>query len=559
MQNRTLGIDLGTTYSCVAYLDKFGVPVVLKNSDGMNTTPSVVMIESKDNIVVGAEAKRAIPMEPEKTVSFIKRKIGREDDTEEVNGITYHASEISSYILKKLVKDANDDLRQRGEIGDNETITDVVITCPAYFGENERAATKEAGVLAGLNVLEIINEPTAAAINYGVLSNSGPETVLVYDLGGGTFDITIINIDANHNIEVICTGGDDMLGGKDWDEALIQHIVERYQSEKGFDITEDPECIASLYNDVEEWKKSLTQREKTNVMVNSENGRLRFELTRDEFEKITYHLISRTKSLLDDLLKVSAEKGYPMSSINKILLVGGSSKMPQVARMLKENYGVEAMLSDPDEAVAKGAAVWAAYRLKKDEFLDRVANERGVDREDLEAEDILTNNLDEAFRKSPENQGMVIGNIAGSFSIKNVLSRTYGTAAYDENSVLRIYNMLMMNSQMPVREEMEFLTRENNQTSIRIEIFESISPEESMNIEDGTKIGEFTLKLGRPVPIHTPLVIILSIDNSGILHLYAEEKNLTHARVEGDIQLTHQLNEQEMREAKNRTDMAKIN
>ena len=242
------GIDLGTTYSCIAYIDEYGKPVVLKNSEGLNTTPSVVLIESQDSIVVGTEAKRSTDVEPERTISFIKRKMGKKDDKVIVDGTEYSAPEISAYILKKLVKDANEDLKQNGALQEGEEIRDVVITCPAYFGMNERQATKTAGELAGLNVLDIINEPTAAAISYGAAGAQKNETVLVYDLGGGTFDITVMNIQ-NNQISVICTGGDDTLGGKDWDEALMNYALERYTEENDEEI-EDAENNAALYNPI---------------------------------------------------------------------------------------------------------------------------------------------------------------------------------------------------------------------------------------------------------------------------------------------------------------------
>ena len=255
--SRVFGIDLGTTYSCIAYIDEYGKPVVLKNSDGDLTTPSVVMVETEGNVIVGSEAKRSLEIDPDRTVQFIKRKMGKEDDTFTLNGREYSAPELSAYILEKLVNDANEELRQQGVIENGEEIKDVVITCPAYFGMQEREATKTAGEIAGLNVIDIINEPTAAAISYGAMGSEKNETVLVYDLGGGTFDITVMNINGNE-ISVVCTGGDDTLGGKNWDEALIDYLVERYQEEFGDD--EDPtdqdEALANLYGQVETWKKA---------------------------------------------------------------------------------------------------------------------------------------------------------------------------------------------------------------------------------------------------------------------------------------------------------------
>lgn len=275
-----LGIDLGTTYSCVAYIDEFGKPVVLSNADGDDTTPSVVLFDSTESIIVGAEAKRSAKVEPDKVVQFIKRKMGKTDDKVSVNVVTYSAPEVSSYILKKLVADANSQLLQNGVIQPGQEIKDVVITCPAYFGMNEKQATKTAGELAGLNVLDIINEPTAAAISYGVANKGKNETVLVFDLGGGTFDITVMNI-SDSKITVICTGGDDQLGGKDWDEALMDYVVSRYEEELGENLYDDMDAIAELYLDVETWKKTLSAREKVNITVNGPAGRFREELTRN--------------------------------------------------------------------------------------------------------------------------------------------------------------------------------------------------------------------------------------------------------------------------------------
>ena len=414
------GIDLGTTYSCISYIDEYGKPVVLKNSDGDHTTPSVVLIEGNGNVVVGTEAKRSVEMEPDKTVQFIKRKMGRENDKVTLNGTTYSAPEVSAYILKKLTSDANEELIQSGVIKKGEEIKDVVITCPAYFGMNEKKATQNAGELAGLNVLNIINEPTAAAISYGVSAGGKRETVLVYDLGGGTFDITVMNIE-DSAISVICTGGDDQLGGKDWDEALMNYVIERYEEEFEEDLSEDPETIAQLYVDVESWKKTLTARESVRISVNGPAGRLREELTREKYEEITSHLLDRTKNLLDDLLKTAEKQGYPISKIDKVLLVGGSSKMPQVAAMLERDYQVKASLQDPDEAVAKGAAIYAVNEKQFSDFVLEEAQKRGATVEELVEENLQSRELEQKFMRAS-----VGGPNAMKISITNVLSRTYG-------------------------------------------------------------------------------------------------------------------------------------
>lgn len=545
------GIDLGTTYSCISYIDEYGKPVVLKNSDGDHTTPSVVMVESEKNIIVGTEAKRSIEVEPDKTVQFIKRKMGKENDVVTLNGTTYHAPEISSMILKKIVNDANEELRQTGVLKDGESIRDVVITCPAYFGMNERQATKSAGELAGLNVLNIINEPTAAAISYGVSGSDKNETVLVYDLGGGTFDITVMSI-AGSDISVVCTGGDDQLGGKDWDEALMEYVVERYEEENGEDLSEDPEAIAALYVDVETWKKALTAREKINISVNGSAGRFREELTREKYEELTCDLLNRTKNLLDDVLATSEKQGYPISRIDKVLLVGGSSRMPQVAAMIERDYHVTPVLADPDEAVAKGAAIYASNEKAYNDFVVGEAAKSGKSVEQIKEENLVTGEMDKKF-------ALTTGGAAGGalkINITNVLSRTYGMEVLNDGRP-NIANMLIINDKLPATNTQTFYTTVDNQKGVKIKIYESRSTDRNMEIEDRTPLTEIEMKFTRGVPAETPLAMTMALDNSGILHIIAEEK-LNHSKLDTTFQLSNQMTDAEMNSAALRMSSANI-
>lgn len=545
------GIDLGTTYSCISYIDEYGKPVVLKNSDGDHTTPSVVMVESADNIIVGTEAKRSIEVEPDKTVQFIKRKMGKENDTVVLNGATYHAPEISSMILKKLVSDANEELRQTGVLQNGERVRDVVITCPAYFGMNERQATKTAGELAGLNVLNIINEPTAAAISYGVSGSGKNETILVYDLGGGTFDITVMHINGN-DISVVCTGGDDQLGGKDWDEKLMDYVTERYEEETGEDLTEDPETVAALYVDVETWKKALTAREKVNISVNGPAGRFREELTREKYEGLTSDLLNRTKNLLDDVLNVAAKQGYPISRIDKVLLVGGSSRMPQVAAMIERDYHVTPVLTDPDEAVAKGAAIYASNEKAYNDFVATEAQKAGVTVEELKEESLTIGELENKFMQmnGGSSSGMCI-------SITNVLSRTYGVTCLNEEGREVISNMLMINDKLPATRTKAFGTVVDNQPGLDVEIYESRSTDELMEIEDRKPLTKFEMKFAHRVPADTPVIMTLALDNSGILHIVAEEQ-MYHSKLDTTFQLSNQMSQAEMQSAATRMAAANI-
>lgn len=545
------GIDLGTTYSCIAYIDEYGKPAVLKNIDGDHTTPSVVMVESESNIIVGTEAKRSIEVEPDKTVQFIKRKMGKENDTVTLNGTVYHAPEISSMILKKIVNDANEELRQTGILSEGESVKDVVITCPAYFGMNERQATKAAGELAGLNVLNIINEPTAAAISYGVSGSDKNETVLVYDLGGGTFDITVMNI-VGSNISVVCTGGDDQLGGKDWDEALMSYVTERYEEENGEDLSEDPETMAALYVDVETWKKALTSREKVNISVNGPAGRFREELTREKYEELTSDLLNRTKNLLDDVLATAEKQGYPMSKIDKVLLVGGSSRMPQVAAMIERDYHVTPVLADPDEAVAKGAAIYASNEKAYNDFVAVEAAKSGKSVEEIKEENLVTGEMDKKFELS---QGSAGGGL--KINITNVLSRTYGLSTYDDNDKQVISNMLMINDKLPATNTQTFYTRSDNQGGADLELYESRATDRTIDLEDRKPITVIEMKFVQRVPKGTPIEMTLALDNSGILHIIAEEQ-LNHSKLDTTFQLSNQMTDDEMNSAALRMSSANI-
>ncbi len=545
------GIDLGTTYSCISYIDEYGKPVVLKNCDGDHTTPSVVMVESADNIIVGAEAKRSLDIEPDKTVQFIKRKMGKEQDSVMLNGIEYHAPEISSMILKKIVNDANEELRQTGVLEDGESIKDVVITCPAYFGMNERQATKTAGELAGLNVLNIINEPTAAAISYGVSGSDKNETVLVYDLGGGTFDITVMNINGN-NISVVCTGGDDELGGKDWDEVLIDYVIDRYEEEYDEDISEDPDIIAALYIDVETWKKALTTREKVNISVNGPAGRFREELTRETYEEITSDLLNRTKNLLDDVLDTAKKQGYPLSKIDKVLLVGGSSRMPQVAEMIENDYNVKPVLADPDEAVAKGAAIYANNEKTYTDFVEDEAAKIGMSVAQIMEDNIVTGQMDLKYAQSGAS-----GAAGLRINITNVLSRTYGIEAIDDHDESKIFNMLMINDKLPATRTETFYTSVNNQSAVELKFYESRSTESIMDIDGKEPITIVEMKFNKALPQGTPVVQTLALDNAGILHIIAEEQKY-HTKLDTTFQLSNQMTDDEMRSASLRMSSANI-
>jgi molecular chaperone DnaK (HSP70) len=362
---KVFGIDLGTTYSCVAIADEFDKAIVLRNSNGNNTTPSVVYFGNGDTVDVGEEAKSMMADEPENTVSFIKYSISDdmayERPTKFPRGL--EPIEILAYILKKIVKDANDRFQYP------EPVKDVVITCPAYFGSKERARTKQAGQIAGLNVLAILDEPTAAAIAYG-LTVKDEKVILVYDLGGATFDITIIRVNGG-TISIIAIGGDFHLGGVDWDTVLAEYLLSEYNKEHGTSHTMDskPELKNQLLMLAEEKKKSLSGREGVMAKVTIEDKLSRIEITRQIFDQLTKVKLDETIEKTKEVIVDAQNKGF--DRIDEVLLVGGSSKMPQIKERVDKELGCDAKLHDPDECVAKGAAIFATNEAYAEALRDK--------------------------------------------------------------------------------------------------------------------------------------------------------------------------------------------
>ncbi len=372
LKNIAIGIDLGTTYSAMAYIDEFGQSKVIPNDSNDRITPSVVYFESKDNIIVGKEAKNVLYYEPEKVVSFVKREMGKNKNevrSEEnygkpkpytFDGYTYSPEEISALILKKLKQDAENYFN-------GQEIRDAVITVPAYFNDAERNSTKIAGEMAGFNVLQIINEPTAAAIAYGsstVVDES--QKVFVFDLGGGTFDVTVLQIEVQGDlktINVISTDGDHKLGGKDWDQKIIDYVANAYTDEHGLNPKDDILAFGSLIESTEAAKISLSKKERAKVVVKpSEGVSMPVDITREIFNELCLDLIETIESLCNNVLQQSGNLSW--KDIDTILLAGGSTRMPMITDFLERVSGktIQTNLINPDECVALGAAFSATKK-----------------------------------------------------------------------------------------------------------------------------------------------------------------------------------------------------
>jgi molecular chaperone DnaK (HSP70) len=490
------GIDLGTTYSCISQVDKFDQAVVLRNFEGDATTPSVVYIDG-NNVVVGKEAKSLSADEPEKTVAFIKRHIGVDSSFDNAATLFPEGKDpvfISALILKKLVKDAN-------EANDNpEPIKDVVITCPAYFGTKERVQTKQAGQEAGLNVLAVINEPTAAAISYGMRVNER-KIIMVYDLGGGTFDVTIIRVDGG-TIKVIATGGDHKLGGVDWDMALAEYMLNAYNTEHDTKYTLDSDARLKnlLLLEAEQKKKILTAKPQVRANVTYNGVSTKVEITRELFDQLTEGKLNETIDKTLELLEIA--KGKDFEKVDEVLLVGGSSRMPQIKKRIDNELGVNARLDDPDECVAKGAAIFAineAFAAAIDEY---------------EHDD-----TGEAEKPKP---------IANSTRtrIVNVTSKTYGTDVSDGEGGIVVKNLIFANTALPTKARESFLTCVDGQSVIPMKVYESdvTDPKNDGIIDErfATQLDDKVLSLSKYYPQGTSITVVFEIDNEGILSVHAE-------------------------------------
>ena len=346
-----VGIDLGTTFSAVAYVDRSGRATTIPNSDGTLTTPSVVFFEPP-TVLVGRQAAKAALIEPENGADCFKRDMGRPYYCRKVQGKQMRPEGLSAIILKKLKQDAEDKM---GEI------TDAVITVPAYFDDKQRKATQDAAEIAGFEVLSIINEPSAAAIAYGYDKSKPGDPggkVMVYDLGGGTFDVTLMQAHSNYQFETIATDGDGRLGGKDWDERVIAYVAGEFMREAGVDPREDAVSYQELVLRCEEAKCSLSSRTGVKVYCSHAGHRVAVELTRQKLEELTLDLLQRTQTTLTRVME-QAELSW--DAVERVLLVGGSTRMPSVRSMIKRVTGKEPnCVLSPDEAVAHGAAIFAA-------------------------------------------------------------------------------------------------------------------------------------------------------------------------------------------------------
>lgn len=508
MAKYVYGIDLGTTYSCIAYVDESGRSNVIKNMEGTNTTPSVVNFASTNQVVVGQAAKETAVIDPKNTVSLVKTLMGKSNFAISYNGEDKSPEEVSAYILRKLTGDAAKEI--------DEEVKDVVITCPAYFGTAERIATKNAGIIAGLNVLEIISEPVAAAIYYGCTKELEEKTILVYDLGGGTFDVTIMSI-SSEKIEIICSDGDHDLGGKDWDAATMRYLADEFVSQTGNKCDFDEYAQQDLRLKAEKAKQQLSAREKTPVVVDVAGKKARIDFSRDKFDEITSALLKSTLDKTDAAITVAQQRGF---KVNEILLVGGSTRMPQVTRALEDKYGIKPKILEPDESVAKGAAIHAVnvYINKQRSYFKWGEDNKG----DVTSDSVSDpSNSVEQLSVDPK----MMSNDGKQLSIVVATTKSFAVEAI-VNKDLKCCNMILKNDPMPdgaISVSQIFGTSRKNQGAVEIVVYESDFTDEFFDIDEDYAIGTVILELPSNLPSGAPIEITLSLNNEGILEVTGKD------------------------------------
>jgi molecular chaperone DnaK len=490
--DKILGIDLGTTNSAFAVMEG-GDPEIITNEEGERTTPSVVAFTEDEERLVGKPAKNQAVQNPERTIQSIKRHMGEEGYAVDIDREEYTPEQISAMILQKIKHDAEEYL------GDD--VERAVITVPAYFNDRQRQATKDAGEIAGFEVERIVNEPTAASMAYG-LDDESNQTVLVYDLGGGTFDVSVLDLGGGV-YEVVATNGDNDLGGDDWDQAIIDWLAEEFENDHGFDLREDRQALQRLKDAAEEAKIELSSRKQATInlpfITATDSGpvHLEEELSRAKFESLTSSLLERTVGPTEQALQ---DADYGKNDIDEVILVGGSTRMPQVQDKVEDLIGQEPKKNvNPDEAVALGAAI----------------------------------------------QGGVLGGEVEDIVLLDVTPLSLGI----EVKGGLFERLIDKNTTIPTEESKVFTTAADNQTSVQVRVFQG----EREVAEENELLGEFQLTGIPPAPAGTPQIeVSFNIDENGIVNVEAEDKGSGNAEsitIEGGAGLSDDQVEQMKQEA----------
>lgn len=499
---KIVGIDLGTTFSAVAHVNEHGQPEIIPNAENHRTTSSVILFKD-DSVTVGNVAKRYARSIPEQIVEFVKREMGKSKEVfyRTFDGKDYSAEELSSLILTKLKQDAEAYL-------DTE-ITDAVITVPAYFHDAEREATRNAGKIAGLNVLQVLNEPTAAALSYGIDQLGYEQTVLVFDLGGGTFDVTIMKVTGS-KIEMMATNGDHRLGGKDWDDKIITYVAGMFEFEQGENPLQDLSAYQSLQLSAVNAKILLSHQERVSITCEYNGNITLVELTREKFEELTAGLLERCRTLCDIVL---SEGNMTWADIDTVLLVGGSTRMPMVREMIANLSGKEINPHkiDPDEAVALGAALQGTLL-------------------QISESDTATIDLPDAVTERFFGQEGT-----PNVEVTDGATHNLGLVAFNP-SLHESFIHVMIPKMTPIpceKEDDSFGTVEDNQRSVLIEVVQGLEQDQlkdEIEVFEDYKLGECTLELPQDLPRGSPVRIIYTYNRHQLLEVTATALSSSDAK-----------------------------
>lgn len=543
--NKVYGIDLGTTYSAIACVESGTNNVTIyDNPDGEKLTASAVLFEDGGEVAVGNVAKATAATNPDNFVDLIKREMGTKWKNT-YNGEEYTPESISAIILKHMVKG----VEQTGE-----KVKDVVITCPAYFNEAQRNATKQAGVIAGLNVLAVIDEPIAAAISYGMgmaaqMKDDGQadervRRIVVYDLGGGTFDVTVVKVTPT-GVYVVCTDGHHDLGGANWDEKLQELVIRKLKAEhpeKG-DPTEDKELSAELRQAIEQFKQYLSNKDSVKIPVSTFEGKVKISVTREEFEEATRDLLAKTvvktREMIDEA-KAKAKAAGEADNIDEFLLVGGSTFMPQVERMVNAEFATELGITpkryDANMAVAKGAAIYGNIKAIQDAFKKML-------------EDGKTG--DDAKRRIGVGYSLPTGKVDDIIHtvIRTVASKSIGIRVLNAEDKPVCYNLIQKQTPVPCSHTEQFPVSEANATTLPFSVYFNNINDMVAELDKCDLLGEAEMKLDPGLPKGAPIDVTFSLDENGRLQLSAKDvttgKELSH-----EFQVANALSQEEVEKQK---------
>ena len=542
---KVVGIDLGTTFSAIAHINEFGSPEIIPNAEGERITPSVILFDD-DVTIVGETAWRSAVAEPEKITQFVKLQMGKSKDefSMEFEGKEYSAEKLSALILKKLKQDAEAYL--------GTEITDAVVTVPAYFKDAERQATRNAGKIADLNVLQVMNEPTAAALAYGVRHHDADQAgqiVFVFDLGGGTFDVTVMRV-SDSELEMVATNGDHSLGGKDWDERIINYMAETFEIEHGENPLDDPHTRQDFQQRAVDAKQTLSAKQKTRIVCGHNGNSTRVELTQEKFAELTNDLLDRCGALCDVVL---SEASMTWADIDTVLLAGGSTRMPMVREMITNISGkkINPLEVNPDDVVALGAAIQGTFRQIEEVMIEGKSDA-------MKKEDIPTAVKDRFLGSG------------GELAMKAIDGATHNLGLIPfkivdgECKEQYIHVMIPKMTPIPCEETDTFVTLEDNQSSLLIEvvqglehnrlyadILQDVAPDEGEEkqieaFEKMYKLGECLLTLPPGLPKGSPVDVTYRYNLDQTLEVTAKGPNETTANV--TIQ-RRTLDDEEVREA----------